>query len=89
MEKALAEGTQDSRLFFHAAVIASKAGTQQNARHWFEKANEHLYSLLPTEQEQLQAAARVAGVASGSEATQHPAPAGIAFFTRGDGFGRE
>ena len=83
MEKALAEGTQDARLFFHAAVIAARAGTQQNAWHWFAKANEHLQTLLPAEQQQLQAAALVAGVASGSEATQHPAPEGIGFFTRG------
>jgi tetratricopeptide (TPR) repeat protein len=84
MEKALAEGTQDPRLLFHAAVIAAKAGTQQNARHWFELANEHMQSLLPTEQQQLQAAALVAGVASGSEATQQPVPAGVGFFTRGN-----
>ena len=84
MEKALAEGTQDPRLFFHAAVIAAKAGNQQNARHWFEKANEHLQSLLPSEQQQLQAAALATGVASGSESTQHLAPAGVAFFTRGN-----
>ena len=84
MEKALAEGTQDPRLFFHAAVIAAKAGTKQNARHWFEKANKHLEALLPTEQRQLQGAALVAGVASRSESTQHPAPAGVVFFTRGN-----
>jgi len=84
MEKALAEGTPDPRLFFHAAVIAAKAGTQQNARHWFEKANEHIESLLPTEQQQLQTAAWVAGVASESKATQQPAPARAVFFTRGN-----
>ena len=84
MEKALAEGTEDPRLCFHAAVIAAKAGTQQNARHWFEKANEHIESLLPTEQQQLQTAAWVAGVASESKATQQPAPARAVFFTRGN-----
>jgi tetratricopeptide (TPR) repeat protein len=84
MEKALAEGTQDPRLFFHAAVIAAKAGTHQNARHWFEKANEHIESLLPTEQQQLQAAAWVAGVMSESKARPHPVPAGVGFFTRGN-----
>jgi len=84
MEKALAEGTEDPRLCFHAAVIAAKAGTLQNARHWFEKANQHIQSLLPSEQQQLLDAALVARVASGAESTQHPASAGIAFFTRGN-----
>ena len=84
MEKALAEGTEDPRLCFHAAVIAAKAGTQQNARHWLEKANQHIQSLLPSEQQQLLDAALVARVASGAESTQHPASAGVAFFTRGN-----
>jgi tetratricopeptide (TPR) repeat protein len=57
MEKALAEGTQDARLSFHAAVIAAKAGRQEEARQWFEKTFEKIHLLLPSEQEQLQAAA--------------------------------
>ena len=84
MEKALAEGTQDPRLFFHAAVIAAKAGTHQDARHWFDKATKHLEALLPTEQQLLQGAALAASLTSGSESTQHRAPAGVGFFTRGD-----
>jgi tetratricopeptide (TPR) repeat protein len=84
MEKALAEGTQDPRLFFHAAVIAAKVGTQQQARLWFERANQHIQSLLPSEQRQLLGAARDARVASGAESTQRPAPAGVVFFTRGN-----
>ena len=82
IEKALAEGTQDSRLYFHAAVIAARSGTQQQARHWFGRANEQ--TLLPTEQQQLRTAARVAGVASASEAAQQPRAAGVVFFTRGN-----
>jgi hypothetical protein len=57
MARALAEGTQDARLSFHAAVIAAKAGRQEEARRWFEKTFEQIHLLLPSEQEQLQAAA--------------------------------
>jgi len=53
MEKALAEGTKDGRLFFHAAAIAAKAGQPENAGHWFEKASDYIHLLLPSEQEQL------------------------------------
>ncbi len=57
MKEALAEGTQDGRLFFHAAVIAARAGQPGKARHWFEKASDYRHLLLPSEQQQLQAAA--------------------------------
>ena len=63
-------------------VSDERLGDLENARHWFEKANEHIESLLPTEQQQLQTAAWVAGVASESKATQQPARA--VFFTRGN-----
>jgi tetratricopeptide (TPR) repeat protein len=53
IEKALAEGTRDGRLFFHAAVIAAKAGDKEQAQLWFEKAAPLLGSLLPSEQHQL------------------------------------
>jgi tetratricopeptide (TPR) repeat protein len=84
MEKALAEGTEDPRLFFHAAVIAARAGTLQNARRWFVKANHHIQSLLPSEQQQLLEIALVARVAAGPESTEHPASAEGVFFTRGN-----
>ena len=32
LERALAEGTEDARLFFHAAVIAAKSGREADAR---------------------------------------------------------
>ena len=60
MEKALAEGTQDARLAFHAAVIAAKAGRQDDARHWFEAAFEQFYLLLPSEQARLEAGSLLA-----------------------------
>jgi len=53
MEQALAEGTQDARLFFHAAVITAKAGSKVQARHWFDQAVKQMDTLLPPEQQQL------------------------------------
>jgi tetratricopeptide (TPR) repeat protein len=50
---ALAEGTQDARLFFHAAVIAHKAGADEQARLWAERAAKLKHMLLPSEREQL------------------------------------
>ena len=73
MEKALAEGTRDARLFFHAAVIAAKARQPENARRWYEKATDDIQLLLPSERQQLQAAAPDAIGESESGSTRHPA----------------
>ena len=54
MERALAEGTQDARLFFHAGVIASQAGRSADAERWFRKASELSHLLLPSERNELQ-----------------------------------
>jgi tetratricopeptide (TPR) repeat protein len=78
METALSEGTEEARLFFHAAVIAARAGAPDNARRWFEKANRHIQSLLPSEQQQLLDVPLIARVASGPGPTEHPATAGAA-----------
>jgi Flp pilus assembly protein TadD len=40
MQRALAEGTQDARLFFHAGIIASQAGQSADAERWLRKASE-------------------------------------------------
>ena len=53
MQCALAEGTEDGRLFFHAAVIASKTGHAADADRWLRKANELSHLLLPSERNQL------------------------------------
>jgi tetratricopeptide (TPR) repeat protein len=53
MQRALAEGTEDGRLFFHAAVIASKTGHAADADRWLCKANELSHLLLPSERRQL------------------------------------
>jgi tetratricopeptide (TPR) repeat protein len=61
MQRALAEGTEDGRLFFHAAVIASQTGHAADAERWLRKASELSQLLLPSERNELQnAAARAA-----------------------------
>jgi len=50
MRQALAEGTRDARLFFHAAVIASRAGAAGEAKDFFARAVAGKDLLLPSEQ---------------------------------------
>jgi tetratricopeptide (TPR) repeat protein len=57
MQRALAEGTQDARLFFHAGIIASQAGRSADAEQWLRKASELSHLLLPSERNELQNAA--------------------------------
>ena len=52
--QALAEGTKDARLFFHAAVIHAKAGHKEEASRFFEQATRLRHLLLPSERQQLQ-----------------------------------
>ncbi len=52
--QALAEGTKDARLFFHAAVIHSKAGHKEETSRFFEEAMHLRHLLLPSERQQLQ-----------------------------------
>lgn len=49
MQRALAEGTQDARLFLHAAVIAAAAGRPADAKQWAGKARRLQFTLLPSE----------------------------------------
>ena len=49
LERALAEGTPDARLFFHAAVIEARAGQIEEAEHWFTCAAAMEDLLLPSE----------------------------------------
>jgi tetratricopeptide (TPR) repeat protein len=58
MQRALAEGTQDARLFFHAGIIASEAGHSAEAERWLRKASELSHLLLPSERNELQTAER-------------------------------
>lgn len=50
---ALAEGTPDARLLFHAAVIYSRIGSKEEAQNWFMRAASMMNLLLPSEQTQL------------------------------------
>jgi tetratricopeptide (TPR) repeat protein len=56
MEKAMAEGTKDARLFLHAGIIAAHSGKPADARRWLEQSRESRQTLLPSEAEQLRAA---------------------------------
>jgi hypothetical protein len=49
MSRALAEGTQDGRLFLHAAVIAAADGRPADAARWARKARALRFTLLPSE----------------------------------------
>ena len=69
MQRALAEGTQDARLFFHAGIIASQAGHSADAERWLRKASELSHLLLPSERNELQNA-----VAGGAEKKASVAP---------------
>jgi len=54
MQRALAEGTEDGRLFFHAAIIASRAGDAADAKRWLRKVSGLTHLLLPSERDELQ-----------------------------------
>ena len=59
MRLALAQGTQDVRLYFHAAVVATGAGNMDEASEWLSKALALKSQLLPTEAAQLQTASKL------------------------------
>ena len=59
MARALAEGTDDARLWFHATVIAARAGQHEEADEWLVKAASLASLLLPSEVKQLEAAAEL------------------------------
>ena len=53
MEAALREGTQDARLFFHAAAIAVQAGADHRFRKYCSEATALQHMLLPSERARL------------------------------------
>ena len=79
MQRALAEGTQDARLFFHAGMIASEAGHSADAECWLRKASELSNLLLPSERNELQTAAALGAEKKASAASnpQPPFPLGL------------
>lgn len=56
MKNALSAGTQDARLFLHAAVISAAAGESANAARFRRKVDSLRHLLLPSELEWLKAA---------------------------------
>jgi tetratricopeptide (TPR) repeat protein len=72
MQRALAEGTEDARLFFHAAVIASQAGHAADAERWLRKASALSQLLLPSERNELQNATAGGGAEKKAFQTQKP-----------------
>ncbi|MEW6125466.1 MAG: tetratricopeptide repeat protein [Acidobacteriota bacterium] len=55
MRRAIAQGTKDARLFFHAGVISATLGEHRAARRWFHQAQKIKQMLLPSEQKRLEA----------------------------------
>jgi tetratricopeptide (TPR) repeat protein len=53
MRRALAAGTEDARLFYHAGVIAAASGGRAEAARWLDKARAIRHTLLPSEQADL------------------------------------
>ncbi|HZE70419.1 MAG TPA: tetratricopeptide repeat protein [Pyrinomonadaceae bacterium] len=53
MKLALAEGTKDARLYFHAGVIANRLGQKHEARKWCKDAAGIAQMLLPSERTEL------------------------------------
>jgi Flp pilus assembly protein TadD len=51
--RALAEGTNDARLFLHAGVIHAAAGRKREASRWLKKADMLRGMLLPSEAAEL------------------------------------
>ncbi len=53
IERAVAEGTEDARLFLHAGAIHAAAGEPREARTWLKKADRLRAMLLPSESAEL------------------------------------
>src|SRR5262249_28845069 len=53
MKKALAQGTQDARLFYHAGIISEDVGQMKEGKRWFTKAANIRQMLLPSERGRL------------------------------------
>jgi tetratricopeptide (TPR) repeat protein len=62
MQRALAEGTQDARLFFHAGIIAAKTAQTSEAEKFLRQAAAIEQMLLPSERAQLLDCAGLLGI---------------------------
>ena len=72
MKKALAEGTCDARLFYHAATIDATAGQKKSAISWMQRVAPIRQMLLPSEQAALAAQAKALGVSLDAEIVSQP-----------------
>ena len=54
-QRPLAEGTEDARLFYHAAAIAAAAGRRGEAAVWTQRSHAIRQMLYPSERRQLAA----------------------------------
>jgi tetratricopeptide (TPR) repeat protein len=61
MRRALAAGTEDARLFYHAGVIAARSGRRAEAERQMKKAYRIRHTLLPSERADLEACLTAAG----------------------------
>lgn len=61
VEEALALGTKDARLYYHAAVAADATARPREARRWFRDAMALQHMLLPSERQDLLSRAARAG----------------------------
>jgi tetratricopeptide (TPR) repeat protein len=66
MEKALAEGTADARLYAHASLLAARLGRATEAAAWLAKARTLQHMLLPSERQQLAATSASSGEPDGA-----------------------
>ncbi len=72
MKRALAEGTSDARLFYHAALIDAAAGQRKSAIAWIRRAAPIQQMLLPSEHADLTQHAAELGVSLAAETVSQP-----------------
>ena len=72
MLRALAEGTQDARLFYHAGFISAGLDQKEEARRWCRKAAGIQQTLLPCERDGLVAQQRALGIDQAAAITSSP-----------------
>jgi tetratricopeptide (TPR) repeat protein len=71
MAQALAQGTRDPRLVFHAAVIAARSGQREEARELASRLKSLTAPLLPSERRQLDAVMKDVSDASLAQHSAH------------------
>ena len=70
MAQALAHGTRDARLYFHAAVIAAQTSRPDEARQWLARIEPLKPLLLPSERRRLEAVTAVSPAKAISTASE-------------------